>query len=58
MNTPTFWDHVIHVVAQGIVWIVPFVFLAYPDIGKLTISAIGSIIVSYLNQRFLSGKGA
>lgn len=47
------WTVVLHTVVQGAVWLVPLIFLAYPHLGDLTISAVGSLIVGYLNNKYL-----
>jgi len=53
-NTSKLMNAVINMVAHGIVWVVPLVFLAYPELGKITIGAVGSIIVAYVNAHYLS----
>lgn len=51
--TTNFWAHALNAAAQGIVWLVPITLLAFPHLGDVTISAVLSIIVSYLKSRYL-----
>lgn len=54
MNTPSnnFWYHILNALAQGVVWIVPISVLAFPHLGDLTISAVASILVSWLKANY------
>lgn len=52
-TTNDFWKHIANVVAQGAVWLLPLTLLAFPHVGDLTISAVLSLIVSYLKSKYL-----
>lgn len=51
-SSQTFWIHILNVAAQGAVWTIPLLFLAFPHLGDLTLSAIGSIVVSYIKSKY------
>lgn len=51
-----FWQSLLHAGAQGAVWILPLIFLAYPQAGDLTLSALGSLIIAYINNRYLTKR--
>lgn len=56
MTAKVSWSIVLHTAAQGLVWVVPLFILAYPKIGDLTISAALSLIVGYVNHKFLANN--
>lgn len=50
-NIRTFIIHLVSSVAHGLIWIIPVYLAGHPDIAGLTVSGIGSLVVSWISKK-------